>query len=121
MTNAELSALCVCLVFFSLGGLAGSLYVMMHLLSSDHLRLPWRVKLRFYHFFGAEEILIRRAKQLDRDAREVFATIVIMVSADWGGPGPWPGSKQAMDNVLAEAERRFQLRISKTGNDLFSS
>ena len=113
MTKAELAALCICFICFSLGGLVGSIYVMMHLLATDHLRLPWRVKLRFYHFFGAEEILIQRAQQLDKDAREVFATIVIAVLADWGGPGPRPKSKQSLDNVLAEAERRFQPKISR--------
>ena len=113
MTKVELAALCVCFTCFCLGGLVGSIYVMMHLLSSDHLRLPWRMKLRFYHFFGADETLFKHAQQLDKDAREVFGAIVITVLADWGGPGPWPKSKQAMDNVLAEAERRFQSQISR--------
>jgi hypothetical protein len=111
MNMAEISVLCAYLAFFALGGLVGSMRTMWRLLGLDHCRLPWRTRLRFYHFFGDDEILLRRATQADQDSREVYAIILMTVLSDLGGPGPWPRSKQALENVLAEAERRFQAKM----------
>ena len=115
MTTAELAGLCVCLMFFALGGLVGSARTMWRLMGLDHLRLPWRTQLRFYHFFGADEILFKRARQYDLHTREVYATILIATLSDLGGPGPWPRSREALENVLAETERRFQKMMDERG------
>ena len=110
MIMSILSSPIVGLMFFALGGLVGSARTMWRLLGLDHARLPWRARLRFYHFFGSDEILFERAERADRDSREVYGTMLIITLSDLGGPGPWPRSREALANVLAEAERRFQAR-----------
>lgn len=115
MNRTELASLCICLFFFALGGLVGSMHAMMRMLGLDHPRLPWRAKLRFYHFFGENEDLVARAQQIDREIRELYGAILITVLSDLGGSGPWPRSREAMNGLLAETERRFQSRTSKTG------
>ena len=112
MTPAEIAGLCMCMLFFALGGLVGSMRTMYRLMGMDHLRLPWRTRLRFYHFFGSDRILIKRAEQSDRDAREVYGAILMDVLHDLGWSGPWPQSRKDWGKILAEAESRFQAEVN---------
>lgn len=62
MIMSILSSPIVGLMFFALGGLVGSARTMWRLLGLDHARLPWRARLRFYHFFGSDEILFEEGR-----------------------------------------------------------
>jgi hypothetical protein len=98
---------------FAVGGIAGSgimWLMLLHDVCDNMTFLPWRVKSGAWKFFGFMD-LMKGALKAEAGFREAYGYTLVSTMRELGGPRPLPQTDAAMDALLAEAERRFQLLI----------
>jgi hypothetical protein len=107
----DLSATFQQLIAFAIGGLVGSVVLwcmMLNEMFNNMPSLPWRAQSGICKFFGMMR-LTKIALEAEARFREAYGYTLIATMRDLGGPRPLPQTEAAMDALLAEAERRFQL------------
>ena len=104
------------LICFLLGGVAGAGYLFVTLANEMDCgpRLPWRSRRLFWRYFG-DRSFEATAERGEKSRRELYGCLVVAAMADLSGTSrsPYPTSREAYDGLLAEAERRFQLKTKE--------
>jgi hypothetical protein len=104
------------LLVFAFGGFVGALTIwlgLVHELSKSNDLLPWRrraASLRYLGSFGGWDKL---AEQSEQDYRLAYGYRLIATMAELGGPRPIPKTKEGVEALLQETERRFQGSLTK--------
>ena len=102
-------------IAFAIGGLVGSGMMWAALLDEmfNHMPpLPWRAKSGIYRFFGFTR-MTKAALKSEAAFRESYGYTLILTMLDLGGPRPIPHTQAAMEALLVETERRFQLKLKE--------
>lgn len=102
-------------IAFAVGGFVGSLSMWTGLLDemlNNMPALPWKAKAGIWRFLGRPRFA-KIAEEADAGFREAYGYTLVGTMRDLGGPRPIPQTQAAMDALLAEAERRFQLVLKE--------
>ena len=102
-------------IAFAFGGLVGSLSMWSGLLDemlNNMPALPWKAKAGIWRFLRCPRF-VKIAEEADAEYREAYGYTLVGVMRDLGGPTPIPQTQAAMDALLVEAERRFQLVLKE--------
>ena len=105
------------LIAFAIGGFVGSSHMWVLLLEemlNNMPPLPWRAKSGIYRFLGFTQ-MTKVALEAEAGFRESYGYTLVTTMAELGGPRPLPKTKAAMDALLSETERRFQLMLKEKG------
>ena len=102
-------------IAFAIGGLVGSGMMWAALLDemfNNMPPLPWRAKSGIYRFLGFTR-MTKVALETDTMFRESYGYTLVATMLELGGPRPIPQTQAAMEALLAETERRFQLKLKE--------
>ena len=111
----DLSATLQQMIAFAIGGLVGSVILYTALLNdmlNNMPALPWRAQSGVWKFFGMLR-LTTIALEAEAKFRESYGYTLVGTMRDLGDPRSLPQTNAAMDALLAEAERRFQLILKE--------
>jgi hypothetical protein len=76
-------------------------------------KVAWRAKFIFWRWYRnlcGDSSFETIGQNADKARRELFGLVLMGTMQDLGGPRPIPQSRDAVDALLAEAERRYHVK-----------
>ena len=95
-------------LIFCLGGLLGYVLTILYLVDCETRdKWPNSAKRRWWLFWGVESV-VKLAEQAEYSDRRNYGLALLTTMIDIGGPGPWPKTREQIENLFSLAEMKFQ-------------